>query len=109
MLRFDSLVRKSIFVIKFACANLVLKTLVAKVLNFEVSISLSWLWLFSLFSILVILVSWSVFLNKLIMSGLLFETVVNAAFVAKLLVIRILFLLLVIKSNLLAILDVFGI
>ena len=43
------------------------------------------------------------------MSGLLFETVVNAAFVAKLLVIRILFLLLVIKSNLLAILDVFGI
>ena len=41
LLRLDNLVSKSVFVIKLACANLVLKTLVAKALNFEVSIYLS--------------------------------------------------------------------
>ena len=41
MLKLDNLVLKFVFVIKFACANLALKTLVAKVLNFEVSIYLS--------------------------------------------------------------------
>ena len=41
LLRLDSLVSKSVFVIKFACAILALNKLVAKVLNFEVSIYLS--------------------------------------------------------------------
>ena len=56
-----NLVSKSVFVIKFACGDLALKTLVVKVLNFEVLIYLSWLWLFSLLSILVILVLYSIF------------------------------------------------
>ena len=43
MLRLDSLASKSVFVIKFACANLALKTLAAKVLNSGVVIYLSWL------------------------------------------------------------------
>ena len=76
---------------KFACAILVLKTLVAKVLNFEVSIYLSWLWSVSLFSISVIFVSKSVFLTKLLILGILFSTVFNAAFVAKLLILGILY------------------
>ena len=38
LLRLDSLASKSILVIKFACANLALKALAAKVLNSEVSI-----------------------------------------------------------------------
>ena len=41
LLRLDSLASKSVFVIKFACAILALKTLAAKVSNFEVSIHLS--------------------------------------------------------------------
>ena len=57
LLRLDSLASKSVFVIKFACAILVLKILAAKVLNFEVSIYLSCLWSVSLFSISVIFVS----------------------------------------------------
>ena len=84
LLRFDNLVLKSVFVSKSACANLVIKTIVATVLNFEVSIYLSWLWLFSLLSLLVVLVLQSVFLTKLLMSGILFWTVVNAVFVVKL-------------------------
>ena len=52
----DNLASKSVFIIKFACANLVLKTLAAKVLNSEVATYLSWLWLLSIFSISVILV-----------------------------------------------------
>ena len=41
LLRLDSLASKSVFVIKFACANLALKTLAAKVLNSGVVIYLS--------------------------------------------------------------------
>ena len=41
LLRLNNLESKSVFVVKLACANLVLKTLVAKVLNFEVPIYLS--------------------------------------------------------------------
>ena len=41
LLRFDSLESKSIFVIKFACANLAPKTSTAKVLNSGVVIYLS--------------------------------------------------------------------
>ena len=56
MLRLDNLASKSDFVIQLACANLAIKTVVTNVLNSEVSIVLSWPWLVSLFSILVILV-----------------------------------------------------
>ena len=69
-------------------AILALKTLVANLLNSEVSIYLSWLWLLSLYSISVTLVLESVFLTKLITLGILFN---NAVFVAKLLISGILF------------------
>ena len=85
MLRLDNLASKSVFVIKLACANLALKTSAANLLNSWVSIYLSWLWLLSLFSISVTLVLWSVFLTRWLISGVLFSTVVNAVFVAKLL------------------------
>ena len=52
--RLDILVSKSVFVIKFACANLGLKTLAAKVLNSGVVIYLSWLWSVRFFAISVI-------------------------------------------------------
>ena len=55
-MRLDNLASKSVFVIKLACADLALKTSVANLLNSEVSIYLSWLWLLSLFSISVTLV-----------------------------------------------------
>ena len=48
-------------------------------------IYLSWLRLLSLFSISLISVLQSVFLKRLLPSGILFSTVVNAVFVAKLL------------------------
>ena len=41
LLRFDSFESKSVFVTKFTCANLALKTLAAKVLNSEVVTYLS--------------------------------------------------------------------
>ena len=41
LLRLDSLASKSVFVIKFACPNLALKTSAAKVLNSGVVIYLS--------------------------------------------------------------------
>ena len=41
LLRLDSLASKSVFVIKFACANLALKTLAAKVLDSDAVIFLS--------------------------------------------------------------------
>ena len=56
LLRFDSLSSKSVFVTKFAWANLALKTFAANLLNSGGSIYLSWLWLLSLFSISVTLV-----------------------------------------------------
>ena len=57
MLRLGSLGSKSVFVIKFACANLALKTSVAKVLNSGVVIYLPRLWSVSFCSISVIFVS----------------------------------------------------
>ena len=84
LLRLDSLASKSVFDTKFACADLALKTLAAKVLNPGVVIHLSWLWSVSFFSISVIFVLQSVFfLTKLLILGILFSTAVNAAFVAK--------------------------
>ena len=91
LLRLDSLASKPVFVIKFACAILVLNKLVAKLLNFEVPIYLSWLWSLSLFSISVTLVLYSVFLTELLILGILISTEVNAVFVAKLLISGILF------------------
>ena len=67
-----------------ACANIVLKTSAANLLNSEVSIYLWWLWLLSLFAV-------SVTLELLLTSGVFFSTVANAAFVAKLLISGILF------------------
>ena len=61
LLRLENLVSKSVFVIKLAYAILALKTSTANLLKSELSIYLSWLWLLSLFSILVIFVSQSVF------------------------------------------------
>ena len=51
LLRINSLASNSEFVIKFVCANLVLKTSGAKVLNSGVVIYLSWLRSVSFFSI----------------------------------------------------------
>ena len=85
MLFLDNLAWKPVFVIiKMACANLALKTPAANLLNSKVSIYLSWLWLLSLFSISVIFVGF--FLTRLLTSGILFSTLVNAVFVAKLLI-----------------------
>ena len=79
MWRLDNLAWKSIFITKFVLDNLALKTSAAKVLNSKVVIYLSSFWLLSLFSI-------SVFLTRLLTLGILFSTVVNAVFVAKLLI-----------------------
>ena len=57
LLRLDNLASKSVSVIAFACANLVLKTSTAKVLNSGVAIYLSWLWLLTLFYISLTLIS----------------------------------------------------
>ena len=51
LLRLDSLESNSVFVVKFACAILALKTLAVNLLNSGVVIYLSGLWLLSLFSI----------------------------------------------------------
>ena len=93
LLRLDSLASKSVFVIKFACANLGLKTLAAKVWNSGVVIYLLWLWSVSFFSSSLIFVSQIVFLTKLLTSGILFSTALNAVFVAKLLTSGILLLI----------------
>ena len=42
LLRLISVVSKSVFVTKFACANLAAKPFIVKLLNFEVVIYLSW-------------------------------------------------------------------
>ena len=60
LLRFDSLESNSVLVINFAFAILALKTSAANLLNSEVSICLSLLWLVSLFSISTTLVLQSV-------------------------------------------------
>ena len=93
LLRFDNLAWKSVFVIKLACANFALKASEANLLNSEVSVYLSWLWLLSLFSISLTLVLHSVFLTKLLTSGIFFSIAVNAVFVAKLLISRIFLIL----------------
>ena len=91
MLRLDSLASKSVFVTKFACANLASKTSVAKVLNSGVVIYLSRLWSVSFFSIsdyFSAIICF--FLTKLLILGIFFSTAVNIAFAAKLLILGIL-------------------
>ena len=73
-----SLVSKSVFLTKFACANLAAKLLVVKLLNSEVVIYLSWSWPVTFFSISLTFVSYSVFLTKLLTSDISFSTAVNA-------------------------------
>ena len=70
---------KIVFVTKFTCANLALKTSTAKALNCGVVTYLSWLWLLSLFSFSETLVPY------LLTLGILFSTVVDTVFVTKLL------------------------
>ena len=91
LLRLDAILSKFVFATKFACANLVLKTSAAEILNSGVVIYLAWLWPLSFFSISVIFILWSIFLIRLLTSGILFLTVVNAAFVGKLVTSGILF------------------
>ena len=90
-MRLNYLASKSVFVIKLACANLVLKRSVANLLNSGVSIYLSWLWFLNLFSVSVIFVLQLVFSTKLLTLGLLFSAVVNTVLAAKLLISGILF------------------
>ena len=56
LLRLDNLTSKSVFVMKLACASLVLKISATKVLNSGVIIYLSWLWSVRFFPISVIFV-----------------------------------------------------
>ena len=90
-MRLDSLAKKSVFVIKFWCANLALKTSVESLLNSGVVIYLSWLWsvyFFFNFSNFCVIICF--FFTKLIILGILFSTVVKAALVAKPLILDIL-------------------
>ena len=57
LLRLDNLASKPVFVIKLACANPVLKTSAAKVLNSEAATHLSWLSSVSFFSSSLVFVS----------------------------------------------------
>ena len=70
LLRLDNLASKSVFVIKFACANLTLKTLALWSMFFSSSL---------------IFMSEFVFFTKLLTLGILISTAVNVVFVAKLL------------------------
>ena len=83
LLRSDSLLSKSVFFTKFSCTSLALTASVADLLNSVVVIYLSWLWSVSFFSLSVIFVSQPVFLTKLLVSGALFSTVLNAEVVAR--------------------------
>ena len=78
---------KSVFATKFACANLALKTLSAKLLNSNIFIMIMISkFLFNLRKFCVI----TCFLTKLLILGILFSTAVNAAlFVAKPLILGI--------------------
>ena len=83
LLRLISLSSKSVFVIKFACANLAAKLSTVNLLNSGVVIYLSWLWLVTFFSILLIFCHNLYFLTKLLTSGILFSNEASAEFVAK--------------------------
>ena len=80
LIRFFSLSSKSVFVTKFACANLAAKFSAVSLLNSGVVIYLSWIWSVILFSI---------FLTKLLTLGISFSTAVRATVVAKLLILGI--------------------
>ena len=69
-----------VFIIKFAYANLSLKTSTTKVLNSVAAIYLSSLWSVRFFSNSLIFVSQFVLLTKLLTLGILFSTAVDAGF-----------------------------
>ena len=91
LLKLDSLASKSVFVIKFAYANLAAKFSAANLLNSGVVIYLSCLWAVSFFSSSLIFVSYSVFLTKLLAIGISFSTADNAEVVTKPPILGILF------------------
>ena len=62
-MKLDSLASESVFVIKFVCTNLALKTSAAKILSSGVVIYLSWLLSVSFFPMSVIFTSLSAFFN----------------------------------------------
>ena len=82
-----NLLSKSVFVTKFACANVAAKTSAESLLSSGVVIYLPWLWvIFVLYN----LFFFCFFLTKRLIFGILFSTAVNAAFVAKPLILGIL-------------------
>ena len=89
-MRLFNLVSKSIFVTKFTFANLAAKSSAINLLNSGLVIYLSWLWSVSFFSVLLTFVVESVFFTKLLILRISFSTAVNAAFVAKPLILGIL-------------------
>ena len=81
-----NLLSKSVFVTKFACANVAAKTSAESLLSSGVEIYLPWLWvIFVLYNLFFFF-----FLTKRLIFGILFSTAVNAAFVAKPLILGIL-------------------
>ena len=74
-------------VAKFACADLAAKFFGVSLTNSGVVIYLSWLWSVNFFSISLIFMLYSVFLTRLLTSGILFSTAVNAVVVVAKLVI----------------------
>ena len=84
-----SLLSKSVFAIKFACANLAAKISAVNLLNSGVVIYLSWLWSMTFFPISLIFTK-SIFLTKLLRSGILFSTAVNAEIVTRPLILGVL-------------------
>ena len=90
-LRLVSLVSKCAFITYFACAHLPAKFYAVDLLNSDVVLYLLWSWSLTFFSISLIFVSWSVFLTKLLTSGILFSLAINAEVVAKAVILGILF------------------
>ena len=78
------------FVIKFSCTNLEEKTSTVNLSNSGVVMYLPWLWSVAFILILLILVPQSIFLTKVLTSGILFSTVDNSESVAKTLILDIL-------------------
>ena len=83
---------------KFVCANITAKFSAANSLNSGVVIYLSWSMISNFFSVSLIFVLQTVFLTKLLTLGILLSTAVRAVIVAKLVILRILFLTLFILA-----------
>ena len=101
-LRLFSLSWKFVFLIKFACANLAVKNLAAKLLNSEVVIYLSWSSSVSFFFNFSNFCAIICFLTKLLTLSISSSAAVNAEFVAKPVILGILFsisVILALQSN----------